>query len=125
MDIVDRIKLLVSEKGLTIGDIEDACNFPEKSIYKWNKNKPSIDRVVKVAQYLKVSTDYLLGTSEYKTKYDEWDTKYNNDSNIKNKAKTLELIDTIAAHRDGEDLTDEQLEKLKEYAKFIFSQKNR
>ncbi len=123
MDIVDRIKLLANEKGITIGDIEEACSFPEKSVYKWNRNKPSIDRVVKVAQYLRVSTDYLLGTSDYKTKYDEWNNKYNDEINIKDKTRTLELIDTIAAHRDGEDLTDEQLEKLKEYAKFIFSQK--
>ena len=125
MDIVDRIKELVAEKGITITELENKCDLPAKSIYKWNKNQPSIDRVVRVAKYLKVDINYLLGITEYKTKYQEWDAKYNKNGELSKEVKKIEAIDTIAAHLEDKEITDEQLKGLELYIDGVFSKRNK
>jgi len=41
-------------------------DFGEGAIYKWPKNKPSGERVARVAKYFNVSTDYLYGRTDLK-----------------------------------------------------------
>lgn len=36
----------------------------KNSITRWDENKPSVDRVQKVADYFGVSVDYLLGRTD-------------------------------------------------------------
>lgn len=123
MNIVDRVKQLADNKGIKITDIEEACDLPVKSIYKWNKNKPSIDRVIKVAEYLRVDVGYLLGTTEYKTKFEEWDAKYNNNGEMRDKVKQIEAVDTIAAHLEDKEITDEKIKALTQYMDLLFDKK--
>lgn len=123
MDIVDRIKECCEIKGITIGQLEDKCNLPTKSIYKWNKNKPSVDRVVKVAEYLRVDVAYLLGTTNYKSKFEEWEATYNYDGQLKNKVKELEAADAIATQLQNKVITDDKLKALLAYMDLLFKDK--
>lgn len=63
MGIVDRIKQLSYEKGLTIAELERILGFGNNIISKWDKSVPRSDKLEKLADYFNVSTDYLLGRS--------------------------------------------------------------
>ena len=69
MSIYQRIKDVASEKNITVKDIEKALNFSNGSLRKWVNNANS-ERLIQVANYLDVSTDYLLGRTEKKHYYD-------------------------------------------------------
>ena len=58
--MLENIQKLCDERDVTIAQLERDLNFGRGSIYKWNKNSPSIDKVQKVAEYFGVSTDFLL-----------------------------------------------------------------
>ena len=59
MSIISRIKEVARNKGLTISDVEKACNLGENSIYKWDRSSPSLDKVMRVANKIDASIDYL------------------------------------------------------------------
>lgn len=71
--MVTIIRELCAEKKITLVSLEAALSFAKNSIYKWDTNKPSIDKVQKVADYFNVSTDYLLGRTPYKRPTDDPD----------------------------------------------------
>ena len=63
--LYERIKKLCNKQGITITKLESDLGFGNSSIKKWEKiSSPSIDKIVKVASYFNVSTDYLLGRSD-------------------------------------------------------------
>lgn len=63
--VYERIKSLCQKKGITITKLESDLGFGNSSVKKWEKtSSPSIDKIVKVASYFDVSTDYLLGRSD-------------------------------------------------------------
>lgn len=69
--MVDRIKELASSKGLSLNGLEEACGLSTNTIYRWDKSSPSVDKVVKVAEYFGVSLQYMLGLEEPKqSEYD-------------------------------------------------------
>lgn len=60
-----RIKSLCTEKGITISKLESDLGFSNSSIKKWEKiSSPSVDKILKVANYFNVSLDYLLGKTD-------------------------------------------------------------
>lgn len=65
--IVDTIKGLCKERGMSIPKLEKEIGLSNGSVYNWNKSYPSIDKLIKVAEYFDVSLDYLTGrTTEIK-----------------------------------------------------------
>lgn len=58
--LYDNVKAICKEKKITISSLETELGFPRSSIRKWNVNEPSIGKVKKVADYLKVSIDRLI-----------------------------------------------------------------
>lgn len=58
--IYQNIKKIADKKGISIRKIEQDTGITPSSIYHWNENKPSVDKVVKVAKYLGVSVEALL-----------------------------------------------------------------
>jgi len=69
MGIVERIKQLAGEKGLTIAELERILGFGNNIISKWDKSIPRSDKLESLANYFNVSTDYLLGRTTYKEVY--------------------------------------------------------
>lgn len=59
MDLYLRVKAMADERGLSIRSIEIACNFSNGTIKKWATQSPSFDKIVTLADYLKVSLRYL------------------------------------------------------------------
>lgn len=63
MSIVNRIKKLCDSRNTTLIGLEREIGLGRGTIRKWESYSPSIDKLEKVADYFKVSTDYLLGIS--------------------------------------------------------------
>ncbi len=74
----ERIRYLRIRNNLTSKELSKALSISESSmsLYENGKRKPSLEIIVKIADYFKVTTDYLLGVSdsshmgEYQTETD-------------------------------------------------------
>lgn len=58
------IRNIAKQKGIPLAKIERACELGERSLYRWDTNYPSVDKVKKVADYLGVTVDDLLKEEE-------------------------------------------------------------
>ena len=58
--LLNKIKQLCGQKRITISELEKNLGFGNATIRKWDKAQPSVDKVMKVADYFKISIDYLL-----------------------------------------------------------------
>ncbi len=58
--MVDRIKALASQKNLSIRQVEIACGIGTRTIYRWDKAKPSASNLKKVADFLGTTMEYLM-----------------------------------------------------------------
>ena len=54
------IRNIAKQKEIPLAKIERACELGERSLYRWDTNYPSVDKVKKVADYLGVTVDDLL-----------------------------------------------------------------
>lgn len=96
MSTLDRIKKLCESHGITVPILENRLKIPNNTIYQWKENgsrKPSLERLEQIADYFNVSLDYLRGRAEE--------------------------IDTIAAHHDGDDWTEEELDEIERFKEFV------
>jgi transcriptional regulator with XRE-family HTH domain len=60
MGLYNDIKEMCKQKGVTINKLEKDLGFARSSIIKFDTNSPSIEKISKIADYLKVSIDSLL-----------------------------------------------------------------
>lgn len=97
----ERVKKLCKDRGISLSRLEENVGFGKNSIYSWKQNNPSSDKLKKVADYFNVSVDYLLGRTDDP------------------KIQGLYDIDTIAAHHDGEDWTEEELREIERFKEFV------
>ena len=77
MTILDRIKYIVAQNGISISNIEKDLGFGNKTIYRWDKADPSISKVIAVAKYLNVDFEWLA-TGKERLDYLEEQTTYKN-----------------------------------------------
>lgn len=63
----ETIKKLCKDNGITVTGLEKELGFSRGSLCKVNTNKPSMEKVQKIADYFNVSVEYLLGTEEKET----------------------------------------------------------
>ena len=96
----ENLKWAREQKGLSQKDVAEKIGVAKStySLYESGNREPNVQTIKKIANVLDVSADELLGIDAGST--------------------------TIAAHFDGEEYTEEQLERIKEFAKFIKSQKD-
>lgn len=59
-ELVDRLKGEVKRKGLTFNRIERDLGLGNGTIKRWNDQSPRLDKLTLVAQYVRVSLDYLV-----------------------------------------------------------------
>lgn len=64
MNTYEIIKELVKQRLMTVAQLERTLDLSNGSISKWAKSKPNSEPLEKVADYLNVSTDYLLGRTD-------------------------------------------------------------
>lgn len=58
--MVSKIREIAKAKGLTIKQVEEQCGIGKKSIYDWDKNRPSVDKVKRVADLLGTTMEDLI-----------------------------------------------------------------
>ena len=63
----EMIKALCRKKGVTITATEKALGFSRGSLCKVNTNKPSMEKVQKIADYFNVTVGYLMGENIHDT----------------------------------------------------------
>jgi len=93
-----RIRLLRTEKGMTqeeVGSLIGVTKYAV-SLYESAKSTPNDDIKNQLADYFKVSVDYLLGRTNIRTP-----------------------IETIAAHHEGDEWTEEELEDIENFKDFV------
>lgn len=60
MLIYERIRQLCKQKGVTITGTEADLGFARGSLCKIDKNKPSVEKVNKLAEYLGTTPNYIM-----------------------------------------------------------------
>lgn len=67
MGIADRIRTLCEMQGITINKLEQTLEIGRGNIARWDKHKPSVEKVQAVANYFGLTTEYILtGENENK-----------------------------------------------------------
>jgi transcriptional regulator with XRE-family HTH domain len=68
VEYIQIINCLLKERNITGAKMSRDLGFSSGSFSQWQKgrSKMSVDSLVKIAEYLSVSTDYLLGRNEPK-----------------------------------------------------------
>ncbi|RNE24884.1 helix-turn-helix protein [Lacticaseibacillus paracasei] len=67
MNTYERIKKLAQSHKISISELERTLGLSNGSISKWASSKPNSKYLEKVADYFRVSTDYLLGREKRPT----------------------------------------------------------
>lgn len=100
----ERLRQLREEKALSQLELGKTLGIGNSTLsnYEAGYRAPDNETLVRIADYFSVTTDYLLGRTD------------DRNGSIK--------ITTIAAHSDN-DLTEDEQEKIREFAKFLKSQR--
>ena len=98
MDLGIRLKQLRIERGLNQIDIANMLGVERSTYgkYETGDSSPDYDKLIQLSNFYQVSIDFLLGKTD-----------------IKNP------IETIAAHHDGEEWTEEELEEIERFKEFV------
>lgn len=84
-------------------DLADALGISKSAInmYERGERQPNFETLESIADYFNVDIDYLLGRTN----------------------KTTKIINpnTMAAHFDGDEYTEDELDRIKEFAAFVKS----
>lgn len=96
MSFAEKLHELRVSRNISQKELAESLGVAQSSINYWEKGQrdPSITMVKKLADYFGISVDDFL--SDEKT-------------------------DTIAAHFDGSEFTEEELKKIREYAKLLIA----
>lgn len=113
----ERVKELAKKRDKNLKEVAIELGFGENYFYTWNKKTPGADKLRATADYFRVSTDYLLGRTDNMNIAGN-DDQYNHD-----------LKEFIESNMDGmayggEDLTDDDKQKLKMALKLVFDKYN-
>lgn len=68
--IYEKIKALCKERGVAVTGLEKELGISRGSLCKIDKNKPSAEKIQKIADYFSVDVNWLNGSSEYRTQED-------------------------------------------------------
>ena len=115
IEVGGRIKKARQHKKMTQQELSTKMGVSQTAIALLENGSRSISlkAIDEIAYYLHVSASYLL--------FGEKDLKDNIPEDNHN--NSLENIHTIAAHFDGDEYTEEELEQIKKFAEFVKSQR--
>ena len=99
------LKLLRSERNMSQQELADALGISKSSInmYERGERQPNFELLETIADFFNVDIDYLLGRT--------------------NKTTKIITPNTIAAHFDGNEYTEEELDEIKKFAEFVKSKR--
>jgi plasmid maintenance system antidote protein VapI len=99
MGIGNKLNDILVERKITVTDLSRKIDVAPSTIYsiiQRNNKKVDIDVLIKISKILGVNVEYFSDISE-------------------------EQSTTIAAHKDGENFTEEELVKIEEYKKLLIA----
>lgn len=105
--IADRIRRVAKEKRIIISKMLSDCHLGQNTLNNFKTSMPKSDNLAKIADYLDVSVDYLLGRTDVPAK------EYINEDDIK----------FALFGGDKDEITDEEFEDVKRFANFILQKK--
>lgn len=115
----DKVKNLRKQKKLTQQELAKIVGLSQSTIgmIESNRQGASKETLIKLAKALDTTVDYLLSEEDASQK----------EAPIEkiNKAVKKSKIETIAAHFEGEDFTDEDIEDIENFIRFILSKKKK
>lgn len=116
MQIYERIKDLCKRKGTTVTETECRLGFARGSLCKIDRNKPSIEKVEKLAAYFGTSTSYITSGIESKPiepETDRYDLKPRDRKEITAiLSHTEQLLQQEGLMFDGEPATRESIDSI-------------
>lgn len=105
--IENQLKQLILDNYDSVSAFLKKIDMPRQtfeSIMKRGIKKANIDNIFKICNELNITAD---GLSDGKIQYKQ------------------DSIETIAAHHDGEDFTDKELEEIERFKEFVRSRRNK
>ena len=96
----ENLKTAREKKNMTQKEVADSIGVAKStySLYESGNREPNVQTIKKIADTLNVSADDLLGLNEQPT--------------------------TMAAHFDGDEYTEAELEDIRAYAEFVMNRRN-
>lgn len=100
----ERIKALADRRKMTLAELERKLDISNGTIGKWDTRKPNTESLEKVADYFRVSTDYLLGRTD---RMDPWpaSTPEEDFKDLTEEEQIEEALANVMSY-DGKPLTD-------------------
>lgn len=97
----ENLKAARERKNMTQKEVADNIGVAKStySLYESGNREPNVQTIKKIADVLNVSADDLLGLTQEPT--------------------------TIAAHFNGEEYTEDELEDIRAYAEFVKNRRNK
>lgn len=96
--MVEEIRALCKQQGISLTKLEQKLGFGNGVIGRWDKSKPSYDRIVKVADALGVSVSDITGEGIKKEPTPNWDELKPEDiKSLLERMSRDQLLDVIAA----------------------------
>ncbi len=106
MDLKERIKDLCKQNNISMNQLEQELDFGKGYISKLGKSTPNATKIHQIAKRLGVTVDYLMTGDE------------NNGS-----SQETYQPKTLAAHFDGDEYSEEEMEEIMKYAEFVKSRR--
>ena len=104
MGIGARLLEIMNKKNLNTNELAIMIGVPPTTLYsmiKRDSNRVDIDLIIKIAHALDMSADEFLS------------------------GESAEKPNTLAAHFEGEDFTEEELKDIEDYVNFVKSKRGR
>ena len=115
----ERLKTERKNNNITQTQLAEKLYLDRSSISKYESGKqiPETPTLEKLADFFDVSIDYLLGKTDIRN-YDDTSSldSINKNLNVNN-------LKTLAAHFDEEEFTEDDLDDIENFIKFIVSKK--
>jgi len=118
-NFASRLKELRFEADLSLAQLSLILKMTPSALgnYENDRRQPSFDTLIKVSDYFNVSTDYLLGRSDFKNPYEvtKYEDTLSDATTLKNKKAIqdfLEIISNIEILDTEDNLKTEYLEEI-------------
>ena len=114
----ETIKKLCKDNGVTVTGLEKELGISRGSLCKINTNKPSMEKVQKIADFFSVSVEYLMGTEEK----EESPIYYTNEETAKLAQEMFEDEDMRSLFHMKRDMPPERFQAHMEFMKNLYNQ---
>lgn len=118
---MNRLKELRLEKHMSQAKLAEVFNISQQAVSHYEKGLRDMDHTLmtSISDFFNVSIDYLLGLSQIRN-YEEITTE-----DKINKLIEESGINTIAAHFEGEEFTEDDLEDIENFINFVLAKKKK